>query len=100
VDPDPRNDSEKILRRLHVSEHLANERTHLAYIRTAVSVIGLGIAINRFSLYLVQSQKVPAKPRWILEDAEDFRPNMVLVWILTAAVLALGAASLAWVFQR
>jgi putative membrane protein len=36
----------------HLSDHLANERTHLAWLRTALSVSGLGIAINRFSLYL------------------------------------------------
>ena len=38
----------------HVSEHLANERTILAWIRTAIAVMTLGIAINRFSLFLVE----------------------------------------------
>ena len=43
--------------RTHVSNlrsHLANERTHLAYLRTTVSLIGFGITINRFSIYLIQ----------------------------------------------
>src|SRR6476659_868594 len=38
----------------HVSEHLANERTILAWVRTAIAVMTLGIAINRFSLFLIE----------------------------------------------
>jgi putative membrane protein len=36
----------------HVSEHLANERTVLAWIRTSIAVMTFGVAINRFSLFL------------------------------------------------
>lgn len=44
----------------HVSEHLANERTILAWVRTAIAIMTLGIAINRFSLFLVEfSRTVP-----------------------------------------
>lgn len=39
--------------------HLANERTHLAYLRTTVSLIGFGITINRFSIYLIQQKMAP-----------------------------------------
>ena len=39
--------------------HLANERTHLAYLRTTVSLIGFGITINRFSIYLIQQKMTP-----------------------------------------
>ncbi len=44
----------------HVSEHLANERTYLAYLRTAVSLMSFGIAINRFSMFLEQSNAGPS----------------------------------------
>jgi putative membrane protein len=44
------------------SEHLANERTHLAYMRTAISLISLGITVNRFSLYLQQHDSLPSRP--------------------------------------
>jgi putative membrane protein len=43
------------------SDHLANERTHLAYLRTAISLISLGITVNRFSLYLKQHDDLPAR---------------------------------------
>lgn len=45
-------------RNAHVSDHLANERTLLAWIRTSIAVIALGIAINRFSLFLMEINQV------------------------------------------
>jgi putative membrane protein len=36
----------------HTSDHLANERTFLAWIRTSVSVIGLGFVVAKFSVWL------------------------------------------------
>jgi putative membrane protein len=42
----------------HLSEHLANERTYLAYLRTSVSLISFGITVNRFSLFLIQSREI------------------------------------------
>src|SRR4051794_32750206 len=44
-------------------DHMANERTHLAYLRTAISLISLGITVNRFSIYLKQHDTLPASPR-------------------------------------
>jgi putative membrane protein len=43
----------------HLSEHLANERTYLAYLRTSVSLMSFGFAINRFSIYLEQFRATP-----------------------------------------
>jgi putative membrane protein len=36
----------------HNSDHLANERTFLAWIRTSISVIGLGFVVAKFSVWL------------------------------------------------
>ena len=33
-------------------EHLANERTLLAWIRTAIALMGLGFVVARFGLFL------------------------------------------------
>lgn len=45
----------------HVTDHLANERTFLAWIRTSIAVMTLGVAINRFALFLMEiHQVVPA----------------------------------------
>jgi len=42
----------------HVTEHLANERTILAWIRTSIAVMTLGVAINRFALFLMEIHQV------------------------------------------
>lgn len=34
------------------TDHLANERTFLAWIRTAITIIGLGFVVARFGLFL------------------------------------------------
>ena len=47
----------------HVSDHLANERTFLAWIRTSIAVMTLGIAINRFSLFLAEIHQVVPEVR-------------------------------------
>src|SRR5580658_2940551 len=44
----------------HVSEHLSNERTYLSYLRTSVSLMSFGIAINRFSRFLMHSNSGPS----------------------------------------
>jgi inner membrane protein YidH len=36
----------------HTSDHLANERTFLAWIRTSVAVIGLGFVVAKFTVWL------------------------------------------------
>ena len=47
----------------HVTEHLANERTILAWIRTSIAVMTLGVAINRFSLFLIEMHQVVPEVR-------------------------------------
>ena len=38
----------------HTNEHLANERTFLAWIRTSIAIIGLGFVMAKFSVWLRQ----------------------------------------------
>jgi putative membrane protein len=70
--------------------HMANERTHLAYLRTTVSLIGFGITINRFSMYLIQNDQAPQGSRLMLRDAGNAGLGMVL----------LGLALLVWSIVR
>ncbi len=46
----------------NISQHLAAERTFLAFFRTAISLISFGITINRFALYFC-NRKCPRKNR-------------------------------------
>jgi len=43
-------------------EHLANERTLLAWVRTAVALMGLGFVVARFGLFLRQLALERAAP--------------------------------------
>lgn len=47
------------------NDHLANERTYLAWVRTSVALIGLGFVLARFSLYLheIMARLDPAAPQ-------------------------------------
>ncbi len=37
--------------------HLANERTFLAWIRTAIAIMGLGFIVEKFSLFVMSGMK-------------------------------------------
>jgi len=68
----------------NLSEHLANERTYLAYLRTAISLISFGITINRFSIYLIQSNKLPEQTlgRWDMVSVGRVGFGMVIFGLL------------------
>jgi putative membrane protein len=110
-----------------LSDHLANERTYLAYLRTAVSLMSFGIAINRFSRALEKSNSLPglrglasseqlgigmvALGMLLLVwagvhyaqifrqiERQNFRPRRRGVLILTVLVLVFGLAGFVWLF--
>ncbi|HEY7236965.1 MAG TPA: DUF202 domain-containing protein [Gemmatimonadaceae bacterium] len=68
------------IRHYQASEYLSNERTHLAYIRTALSLISLGITVNRFSIYLAEhgGLDVSQRPLRILRDTKQIGFGMVI----------------------
>jgi putative membrane protein len=67
----------------HVSEHLANERTILAWIRTAIAVMTLGVAINRFSLFMLEfSRVVPGGGRTSNVHAEEVGIGLVILGVM------------------
>ena len=66
----------------HVSEHLANERTILAWVRTAIAIITLGIAINRFSLFLIEYAHTVPGGRTANVHAEEAGIGLVVVGVI------------------
>jgi putative membrane protein len=62
-----------------VREHLANERTYLAYMRTAIALVSFGITINRFSLFLLEKQLLTKAQSVLLDNAEDLGIIMVIL---------------------
>ena len=66
----------------HISDHLANERTALAWIRTAIAVMTLGVAINRFSLFLMEFHQVAPQARALNRHAETVGVGLVILGIV------------------
>jgi putative membrane protein len=83
----PASGAEKTTALATLRSHMANERTHLAYVRTAISLLGFGIVLNRFALYLIQSQHILAGTREppTLEEAKWVGSGMVVLGILVLA---------------
>lgn len=44
----------------HFSDHAANERTYLAWVRTAIAVMAFGFLIERFDLFLASLSHIAA----------------------------------------
>src|SRR5260370_7300422 len=66
----------------HISDHLANERTVLAWIRTSISVIALGVAINRFSLFLMEFYRIEPQARASNRHAEAVGVGLVILGLV------------------
>src|SRR5260370_24351016 len=66
----------------HISDHLANERTVLAWIRTSISVIALGVAINRFSLFLMEFYRIEPQARPSNRHAAAVRVGLAILGLL------------------
>ena len=84
-------------------EHQANERTFLAWLRTAIALIGFGFAIARFGLFLrqlqaaVTNQKVLPNP---LLSSENLGVSLVIVGIVVIALAAWRYNQVFWQIER
>ena len=73
------------------ADHLANERTFLAWIRTSLGVIGLGFAIAKFGTWMRQ---LGGEPAHLAEAARSARGMAVGLAMIGAG--GLMAALAAW----
>ncbi len=49
---------EEPLKKASISDHLANERTFLAWVRTSIGIMGFGFVVVKFSLFIRQISAV------------------------------------------
>jgi putative membrane protein len=71
------------------ADHLANERTFLAWIRTSIALMGFGFVIVKFGLFLRQiaialDEKVPERPK-------GYSAEIGVVMVMLGALMALLA---------
>jgi putative membrane protein len=64
--------------RANVSDHLANERTYLAWVRTGIAIIALGFVVARFGLFLREISPV-ASPATSIHISSILGVALVLV---------------------
>jgi putative membrane protein len=75
----------------HYSDHAANERTFLAWIRTAIAVMAFGFLIERFDLFLA-AIRAEAKSHPIGDPGHRFASTAGLIFILLGvAMIAIAA---------
>ncbi|MGK7908982.1 MAG: YidH family protein [Synechococcus sp.] len=74
-------------------EHQANERTFLAWVRTSLSLIGIGLALARFSLFIRQISVQNANQPYSTDITAVLGAGMVSMGI---AIIGLGL----WEYNR
>jgi putative membrane protein len=81
----------------HVTDHLANERTFLAWVRTALGLVGIGFVLARMGLFLRQLAMIGgANPKPSARGSHEFLVTGVLFLVLGTAV-TLGSG---WLYHR
>jgi putative membrane protein len=73
------NDQASTSARASISDHLAVERTFLAWIRTGLSLMGFGFVVARFGLFLQELQ--------VIRPSIQARSNGLSLWFGTALIL-------------
>lgn len=73
-------------------EHQANERTFLAWLRTSISLIGFGLAIARFGLFLRQSQTVTTQN--LVPNNTQINSEFLGMSLIIAGLIIVGLAAL------
>ncbi|HBW57965.1 MAG TPA: hypothetical protein DEF27_09245 [Oscillatoriales bacterium UBA8482] len=84
-------------------EHQANERTFLAWLRTSISLIALGFAIARFSLFLRQlqasfTQEIP--PIHPIFNSDNIGIILVITGMMVIVIAAWSYNQVFWQIEQ
>ncbi len=75
----------------HYTDHAANERTFLAWVRTAIAVMAFGFLIERFDIFLATVAS-GAQSRPLLLHGQRFANEAGLAFILLGVAMIVVAA--------
>ena len=76
----------EIIKKQNVSDHLANERTFLAWVRTSIGIMAFGFVVVKFSLFIKQISLLLQKNAIVLQRGYSSVIGILLV-VVGAAVL-------------
>jgi putative membrane protein len=81
-----------------LGDHMANERTFLAWIRTSIGIMAFGFVVEKFSLFLKQiaiflgkSNLAPSLPRLISSTAQGYSAIFGIILVALGALICLLA---------
>lgn len=72
----------------HTNEHLANERTFLAWVRTSVGIMAFGFVVEKFSIFIKQFSFVLGKSDLQMQQSAPLQGYSSIFGVL---LVALGA---------
>jgi putative membrane protein len=73
---------------IHVREHLANERTLLAWIRTSIGIMAFGFVVVKFSLFIKQIALIIGK-NITLPQQHGYSSIIGILLVVTGGVILL-----------
>lgn len=74
-------------RNSHTNEHLANERTFLAWIRTGLGLIAFGFVLERFSILASRLQHLLAGRTVAFQTPPDIKTTVFGVFLICCGIL-------------
>jgi putative membrane protein len=77
-------------------DHAANERTFLAWVRTAIAIIGLGFLVERFDLFI--ATLVPSAAKAQIAGPRDAFGHVAGLTLIVLGMIMIAVA--AWRFAR
>lgn len=76
-------------KKISPSDHLANERTFLAWIRTSIAIMGFGFVVVKFSLFIRQISL--ALNQELLPATKGYSPVVGILLVVFGALMAMLA---------
>ena len=73
----------------HYTDHAANERTFLAWVRTAIAVMGFGFLIERFDIFLASMAAAQSRP--VTLHGQRFANEAGLAFVLLGVAMVVVA---------
>lgn len=78
---------DEIKKQTNASDHLANERTFLAWVRTCIGIMAFGFVVVKFSLFVKQISLILGKENIIHSNGYSGITGIVLVTVGTVTAL-------------
>ncbi|MFT6834226.1 MAG: putative membrane protein [Francisellaceae bacterium] len=75
------------------NDHAANERTYLAWVRTAISIMAFGFLIEKFNIFLIYVSKMAHSQKLDIAPEASISAEMVGLALMLVSVLIIFIAT-------